>query len=213
MGLQSVLKSRKGQVFIITAVIFIVVLLMLRLSINVDNIKEKEIELESNLQRKYFDSIKDELVKIVEISYYTPENITYNVFSFSNFSREFFDTHLFDFKLFYLDVVSPKNGNQLNVTVINLLNNTINVSVSINTTPIQSVSWNDIEDYGKRDTYFTIVQGENYVLNVNYSGNLENVTVPTKNGKSVYTGFFDVRLETSKIRYKDKFQKTYTLPI
>jgi hypothetical protein len=69
-----------------------------------------------------------------------------------------------------------------------------------------------IEDASSWNTNFTITQGNNYILVVDYDNNQENITIGTKVNKSVYVGFFDVTLTGSETTYKDKFQKNYTLP-
>jgi hypothetical protein len=73
------------------------------------------------------------------------------------------------------------------------------------------ISFN-VEDSNRWDTNFTITQGNYYTLTVDYNDNQENITIGTKVNKSVYVGFFDITLTGSETTYKDKFQKSYTLP-
>jgi len=40
----------------------------------------------------------------------------------------------------------------------------------------------------------------------------ETITIRTEVNKNVYVGFFDITLIGSETTYKDKFQKSYTLP-
>jgi hypothetical protein len=205
--------KNKGQVFLIAGVLFIVILVILRSTINIEEIEERQRRVEGNFQNKFFKNIVTELQRSAEISYNQPNNITDNVFGFGNFTRKKMADRLFGLEFFYVNTVSPTSGTQLNVSVINLLNKTINISLTLNSTTPQTKSKDDLPDYGKYDATFTITQGENYKLTIDYLDRSENVTVETENGKSVYTAFFDISLAGTEIIYKDKFQKSYTLPV
>jgi hypothetical protein len=99
----------------------------------------------------------------------------------------------------------------MNVTVVNLLNKPINATLQLNgSIPINNSEMGDSSSWS---VSYSITQGETYVLTVGYNGTYsENVTIETKVGKSVYVGFFDVTLTGTETTYKDKFQKSYTLP-
>lgn len=207
------MKKSKGQVFLIAAVLFIVILIILRNSVNVEEIEQRQRRAESSFQNKFFKNTVDELQKSIEISYNQPNNITNHVFGFANFTRKKMDERLFGFEFLYVDTVSPTSGTKLNVSVINLLNETINVNLTLNSTPSQSISQDNLPDYGRFDTSFNIIQGENYKLTINYLNRQENMIIETENGKSIYTAFFDITLTGTETTYKDKFQKSYTLPV
>jgi hypothetical protein len=201
----------KGQMFIIIAVILIAVLIILKTSINTLDIIEKNRELEGNFEHDFFVNTVNELTKTIDISYYQPNKITNNVFEFANFTRKKMTEHLQNFKLLYIGSITPAtSGNDnMNVTVINLLNKLINVTLNLNGVIKSSTN---MEDSTSWDTNFTIAQGNNYILTADYDGNEQNITIGTKVNKSVYVGFFDVTLTGSETTYKDKFQKNYTLP-
>jgi hypothetical protein len=120
-----------------------------------------------------------------------------------------------EFKFLYVECMTPKSSGTatMNVSVINLLNKPINLTLILNVTPQQTRNNDNMADYSIYKTSFNIDQGNNYILTVRYNNTYEeNITVETKTGESMYTGFFDVTLKGFETEYKDKFQKTYTLP-
>jgi len=85
--------------------------------------------------------------------------------------------------------------------------------LTLNSTLIQTSNRDNMADYNRYDTSFSITQGTNYVLTVSYNRTYEeNITIETESEKNKYVGFFDVTLIGSETTYKDKFQKSYTLP-
>ena len=204
--------KNKGQMFLITATIIVVVLILLKASVNLPSMIEKQRELEGRFEQEFFTNIVDESVKTIEISYHQPDNITKNVFDFGKFSRKKMIESSLDLNFLYVSSIIPKeSGNvNMNVTAINLLNKPIDATLQLNGGPI---SFSEIEDSGSWDTTFIINQGENYILTVGYDGIYkENITIETESDESRYIGFFDVTLIGPETTYKDKFQKSYTLP-
>ena len=340
--------------FLITAVIIIVTLIILVTTSNLTNIIQEKRELEGRFEQEFFSNIVDELVKVIDISYYQSSNITNNVFDFGNFTRKKMIERLLNFEFLYVGSMTPdSSGNvTMNVTVINLLNKPISATLRLNTTGDKEMlptyawklsdnsdvtafvnksdnvyatevcldddcstydirinfttsetwenvtiewvisetvdtgylrCWNgaiwsliastnsisdenttaslsgcsntggnytfrvyaidtheigiglagvsisidyifinrtepnlkssEMADYSRWDTNYTITQGKNYILTVGYDGTYEeNVTITTKSNESIYVGFFDITLIGSETTYKDKFQKSYTLP-
>jgi hypothetical protein len=205
----------KGQMFIITAVIMIVVLIILKTGVNIPDIMQKNRELEGKFEHDFFINVADELTKTIDISYHQSINITNNVFDFANFTRKKMTEHLQDFQFLYVSCITPKSSgtDTMNVSLINMLNKSINATLQISTSPMQSSNNDNMLDMSIWNTNFTITQGNNYILTVGYNGTYsENITIQTKINGSVYIGFFDTTLIGSETTYKDKFQKNYTLP-
>ena len=202
----------KGEMFLITATIVVVILILLKASVNLPDIVERERQLEGRFEQEFFINTVNELIKTIEISYHQPENITKNVFSSGNFMRDKMIGRLIDFNFLYVGSITPKeNGNvRMNVTVINLLNKPINATLQLNDDPI---SFSEVADSESWDTSFTIVQGMINILTIGYNGTYEeNITIQTEMNESGYIGFFDITLIGLETTYKDKFQKSYTLP-
>jgi hypothetical protein len=207
-----VLMRNKGQMFLITATILIVILVLLRTSVNLPEILQNEKELNSRFEKEFFQNTADELVKVIDISYHQPSNITNNIFNFGNFTRKKMTEKLQNFKFLYVGAITPVSGNDvMNVTVINLLNKSINATLQLNS--LTPVNYSQMLDSTSWTTNYSINQGQTYTLIVGYNGTYsENMTIQTKTNKSVYVGFFDITLTGSETTYKDKFQKNYTLP-
>ena len=196
--------------FLITSVIIVIVLIILKASVNLPDILQQKREVEGRFDKEMFENVKSELVKAIEISYHQSTNITRNVFDFANFTRKKMKVRLFDFRLLYVGSITPESGLDMNVTLINLLDKSINASLSLNGSTqnkdnmLDSSSWN---------TSFVITPGQDYILTVSYNNTYEsNITIQIASGKSKYIGFFDVSLKVLETTYKDKFQKSYTLP-
>jgi hypothetical protein len=205
-----ILLRQKGQMFLISSVVIVIVLILLRFSINLPDVVHNKKDIEGKIVRETFENIKTELVKTIEISYHQSNNITSNVFDFSNFTRKKMNERLLDFKLLYIGSITPESGSDMNVTVINLLKESINASLNLN----GSLQNNDnILDSTNWITTFTIVSGQDYILTVSYNDTYQsNITIETESGKSKYIAFFDIFLTGLGTTYKDKFQKSYTLP-
>lgn len=204
--------KKKGQIFLITSVIFIAIIIILKISFNPNEIEVKRSEAEYNFRIKYFSNINKEILKSVEISYNQPTNITKNLFSFANFTRNKMNEKGFDYEIILITSVSPKFENILNVTVINLLNRTIDVNLTLNSTPQQSTIINGLVDYGISQITFNINQDQVYKLNAKYMDHENGIIIVTKNGKSIYTLFTDTKISDGEIEYKDKSQNSYNLP-
>ena len=205
--------KNKGQMFLITAAIIIVILVLLKTGINLPDILQREKELKSRFEKEFFLNIVDELVKVIDISYHQSSNITNNVFDFGNFTRKRMTERLQSFGFLHVGAITPvsSGSDTMNVTYVNLLNKPINATLQLNSfTP---VNYSEMSDSTSWTTNYSITQGQTYDLIVGYNGTYsENVTIQTKTNQSVYIGFFDITLTGSETTYKDKFQKNYTLP-
>lgn len=203
----------KGQMFLIAATIIIIVLVLLKTGINLPDILQREKELKSRFEKKIFSNIVDELVEVVDISYYQSSNITNNVFDFGNFTRKKMTEKLQNFDFLFVGSITPASTGSaiMNVTVVNLLNKPINATLQLDSlTPIND---SEMVDSSSWTTNYTITQGQTYTLIIGYNGTYsENVTIDTKVNKAIYVGFFDITITGSETTYKDKFQKNYTLP-
>ena len=203
--------KNKGQMFLITSVIIVVILIILKASVNLPSIIEEKKQLESRFEDEFFTNIANCLLEVTEISYHQPENITRNIFDFANFTRKTMNERLLTFNFLYVDTITSYSSSKMNVTVVNLLNKPINISLSLNDS--QSDSMNNINDSTSWNANFNINPGSNYILTIFYNNQFEeNLTILTKITKNTYSGFFDITLTGSEATYKDKFQKSYTLP-
>ena len=203
--------KNKGQMFLISSIIIIVILVILKVSVNLPNVIEEKKEFESRFEKEFFTNIENNLQRVTEISYHQPENITTNVFDFANFTRKTMNERLSTFNFLYVDAITSYSESKMNVTVINLLNKPINVSLVLNDSQYDTMD--NINDVSSWITNFNINPGDDYILTIFYDNQFEgNLTVLTKMAKNTYSGFFDVTLIGSEETYKNKFQNSYTLP-
>jgi hypothetical protein len=201
--------KNKGQMFFITSVILVIVLVVLRTTVNLPDIVQQKREMEGRFEQEFFSNIANELVRVIKISYYQENNITRNVFDFANFTKEKMNERTLNFKFLYVSSITLITESRMDVTVINLLGKSINVTLTLNDSQVDNR--NDISDFGTWYTNFTITPGNGYVLSISYDSQPQNITIITDDQKSVYVGFFDINLIGSETTFKDKFQKTYIL--
>jgi hypothetical protein len=204
----------KGQLFIITGVIVVIVIILLKNSLSLVEILENKRYLESGLENLEFKNIEDEIVKTVQISYTQKENITGNVNNFAKFVRSSLSARMVELNGFFVE--SIYSDSQLNTTVFNFLGNEINfLNLTLNTSTPQSQLFYAIEDGALRETNFTFDAQGNYSLKIFYNTSYENTTeeiiISYEAGKSKFTGFFDLRLISSRGEYRDKFTETFDL--
>lgn len=211
MGIQ--LKN-KGQIFLILAVITVVVLILLRLTVNLPDITQRERKLQGAFERKFFTNSIEELKKTVEISTNQPVNITTNVFDFANFTRNRMIERLSDFEMLYVSTWTQKTGSQMNVSVINLLNQHLTMTLTLNSSPALTQTNSSLFNMSRWDTNFSISPGTDYKITIRYNNTYgENVTMRTLNGQGFFTSYFDATLRGKEATYKNKFQKTYRLRV
>jgi len=196
--------KKKGQIFLIAASVFIVVLLIIKVGFDASDIDRKIANIEYDYTQQYFYNINREIFKSVEICYNQPENVTSNVFDFLNFTRKTMEGKNYNFNLFL--VISSSLNNELNVTVINFLGE--NVDVNLTLIPSFQSKSSLVNDYGLYKTTFDISGNDNYKMIVKYADKESNVTISKDKGVT-YTVFSDIAISNDQIQYKDKSQNSY----
>ena len=202
---------KKGQMFLIAAAIISLILILLKMGINLPEIIQKERELEGRFEEEFFANIDREFPKVVEISLHKPFEIAHNVLDFASFMDIEMKKRLFNLEFLFSGALVNKTTQRINVTIINFLGGTINVTMELNGTV--STNCNSILiDEGKTCTdEFSFSPGSTYILLLIHNTTQENITIVTRADKSTYVGFFDVTLKGRETIYKDKFQKSYNL--
>jgi len=201
--------KNKGQMFLLTSVIMVILLIALKISSNVPDILEKERKLHGDFETEFFINSVDELSEAIRISAHQ-SNISTNVYDYSNFTRTKLTERLLTFNMLFVGVNANHSTNQMNITVLNFLNENINAVLTMNGS---SDSQNNIADQGIWETNFSYTDGNLYVLYISYDSGAynESITLDTPTNKNRYYGFFDVELVGTESTYKDKFQKSYKL--
>lgn len=195
---------KKGQMFLITASILITVLLILAASVNISQPKLNRIYIESSIEDKIFENIKEEVNKSVIYSFY--DNINENVLDFLKFVRNYAKGRGFIFSGIYLGIYY-NNSNFVNISFINVWNEAINVTLKINSTNEQTDNF-VINDGEIHNTIFNVTIEENYLLTILFNEYKEDINISTKNTTSSYTYFFDIRMISSLGTRREKYVNT-----
>jgi hypothetical protein len=209
----------KGQMFLILAVVIIVIVILLKASLNVASILEMKKYLESGFERMEFQNLRDEIVKVIQISY-NQTNITANINEFVKFARTSFGSRAIDLNGIFVETIHPTVAEAadttMNVTVYNFLGTDLRyLNLSLNGT---ERTYSSVSDNSIVNTNFNInvPYAKNYTLWIFYNTSMANYsdifTIPIEIGKRKFVGFFDLRLVSSRSENRDKFIETVTLP-
>lgn len=196
----------KGEMFLLLTIAIVSGLLIIKATTTVPELLERKKISETTLVKKIYDNIVEELKNVPRISANDKENITTNVFDFANFTQRKMSERFLGFKFFFVGSLARTN-NIMNTSVLNLLEEQKNVTLSLNGTIRNSL----VDKNSRWDTYFDISSGSTYVLTVSFGNYTESITIKTKNNKDVYVGFFDVYLESEESIHRNKLQETYVL--
>jgi len=205
--------------FLVLSVIIITTLILLKTSLNAASVLETKNYLESGFERTEFQNVRDEISKVIQISY-NQTNITGNLNEFVRFARNSFGSRAMDVNGIFIETVHPTvlaaTDTRLNVTVYNFLGSSLKyLNLSLNGT---EKTFFDIIDNKVVETSFTInaPSSQNYILwifyNTSTTNSSESFTIPVEIGKRKFVGFFDLRLVSSRSENRDKFIEIVTLP-
>ena len=205
----------KGQFFLISGLIVIIVLLLIKSSLNLAEIIENKRSLEVSLERKEFSNIRDELMNTIELSY--NRNETKNVENYIVYVRQRLKFRAVDLDGIAIESsftrVTSGSDTGLNVTVMNFLGETISsLNVTFSYDGSSQTSSNVVDNTTvKKDFTFSTVSDVNYTLTVNYATSTESkqysIQIPVEIGKSKFIGFFDLRAKSLRAETKDEFSK------
>lgn len=211
--------GKKGQMFLIAAVVIIASMVIIKFNMAGPAAKKQQETLEVRFEHDIFENIKTEFDNTLRFSYYTPQAMTENVFDFANFTESKMAGHSMGFTFLYVGVISNSTTNTLNVSLINMLDNSIDANFTLNDSSTQSNATVGIVNYEQWDTDYAITVGDTYQLDLTYNSTsgdastskTESVTVKTKKNKDVYVGFFYIVLESEDATHAGNYQKTVNI--
>lgn len=208
----------KGQLFIITGLIIIVILTGLKSSLSLSKVLEQQRTLVEGLDALSFSNARSEMIRTLQISYNSTTNMTNNLINFDGFLRDTltgqgveFDSLLIE--SYYPSLAANTNTN-LNVVVYNSLGTQLQF---LNLTYNGASATTSVGSQGTYQTTFTIntATSTNQSLLVFYNTSTasqsENITIPLNIGNSTYISFFDLRYISFRGQQSDKF--TYIVRI
>lgn len=209
----------KGQMFLIGSIIVVIVLVLIKTSINVADVLEKKKFLEAGLEKREFANLRSEVVK----ASYNAVNYTQNMTNSTNSFVSFLESKLAG-RTVTLDGVTVNSayGNltastsiPLNVTFYNFFD--VDVSrliLNLSTDYNLPVNFSSIAAGTTVATQFTLnlASTRNLSLWVFYELPTEkvtaNVTIPAEIGKTKFVGYFDLRMVTERGTIRDRFFET-----
>lgn len=210
----------KGQIFIIIAVVTIVVIVLIKTSLNLISILENKRFVELGLERLEFQNLRKELSKLLQVSY-NLTNISTNVNDFMSFAKEAFlnrATILTGIGLTASFTQVTRNIDiPLNVTVMNYLDEDIvSLNLSFNNSQQNFTSFAKSSVLVTNFT-FTTQSDVNFSLILNYTAtslnSSENITIPVEINTTKFVGFFDVKISSYRLEQRDKFTETIILNV
>ncbi|MEM5773136.1 MAG: hypothetical protein QXL86_02825 [Candidatus Aenigmatarchaeota archaeon] len=203
----------KGQFFLISGAIVVVVLLLIKGSLNLTQIIENKRSLEVSMERKEFLNLKQQLIKTIEYSY--NKNESEKIENYLNYVRGRLKSRTMDLTGIAIEStyknVTASVDSSLNVTVYNLLGETItNLTLDFNGSIEQFYNIED-EKSVESSFIFNTNLDVNYTLTVNYTTSKESkqyrILIPVEVGRSKFIGFFDLRIKGFRVENKDEFSK------
>ncbi|MEM5799088.1 MAG: hypothetical protein QXZ43_00235 [Candidatus Aenigmatarchaeota archaeon] len=194
----------KGQVFLLSSAIIIVVLTIIELNF-LDLYRSNRINIyRYNYETDYIYTIEKEIFLSSSIS---NQSCLENFIDFLNFEKNFLYSKNYNINTFVAFVSYYKNiDNKINLTLINYMNKDFNVEIYINSTPQQSDSifLKNNKNYSK---LFDIDPQKDYILTIKYLEEF-NMTLSFKENHAIFI-FIDINVSSENINYIDKSQKIY----
>jgi len=203
----------KGQFFLISGVVVILVLFLIKSSLNLSQIIENKRNLEVSIERKEFLNIKNSLIRTVEYSY--NKNETEKIINYINYVREKLWGKAVELNGILIGLslknVTANSENIMNFTVYNFLGETIqSLNLTFNSS---SQVFSNVADGSSVNGNFTFTPSSdgNYTLTLNYTTKTENkqqeIQVEVEIGKNKFIGFFDLRMKSMRTENRDEFSK------
>jgi len=204
----------KGQFFLISGIVIVVVLLLIKNSLDLAQIIENKRSLETSMEKKEFLNVKDELLKTIDYSY--NKNESEKIENFIVYVRQRLKAKAIELDGIAIETevnnVVENSPVSLNVTIFNFLGENIqslNLNFSCNGS---SQSLSNIPDNSSRRVEFTFIgSNENCSLNVNYTTPKESkqykIQILVEIGKNKFFGFFDLRMKGLTSEIRDEFLK------
>lgn len=205
----------KGQFFLISAIVVVVVLFFIKSSLNLAQIIENRRYLEVGLERREFSNIRNELINTIELSY--NKNETANIEGYVVYIRQRLKSRAVELNGIAVESifrnVTSGSATGLNITVMNFLGmniQTLNLTFSYDGS---SQVFSNVADNSsvRNDFTFTTSSNVNYTLTVNYTTSAESkrysIQIPVEMGESKFIGFFDLRMKSLRSENSDQFSE------
>lgn len=211
--------ASKGQVFVIGAIIIVLVLVLIRTSINVADIIQEKNYIEAGLERTEFANLRNEVPKSTYNTINNTGNMTNTTVSFIAFAEEKLAGRTLQFDgvavISIYNTLPASTDTQLNVTLYNFFeDNMNNAIVNLSTNFNSPATFANVSSGTTRSTAFTLnlASSQNLTMWIFYdvSGvyHVQNVTIPAEIGRSKAVNYYDLRLKSERGTISDRFAET-----
>ncbi|TAL47459.1 hypothetical protein EPN87_02865 [archaeon] len=211
---------RKGQMFIIMAIIIVTVLVLLKTRMNLSEILMNKGTLESDLSQLKLGNIVSEEKNNLQVNYLQNMSMMNNVVNFTNFVRSVESSNAETLNSFiigsYIANTTASTNTNINITVYNVMGMPVDANITF-TYDNSVANFTNLPDASSTSQNFTFstASNANYFLLVTYATAAEiqtaNITLPVTIGNSKFIGFYDIRLATNTGTYTSRFVQNITL--
>lgn len=208
----------KGQMFIIAALIMVVVIIGLKANLSFQKILENQRYLVAGFDSLEFSNIRTEMVKVLQMSYNSPTNMTDNLNNFNSFVHDVLASKSVEFNSLLVESFYPNltanTNTTLNITVNNLLGTDmklLNLTFGGTTQTFSLTNQRILTTSFVINTAVSVNQTLTIVYSTYSTTQTETLTIPLTIGSSKHVTFFDIRYITSRGQQSDKFTNTLTL--
>jgi len=200
--------GNKGQMFLIAAIVIVSSIVILKFNMASPSATRQIITMKARFEGSIFENMMNELNNTLRFSADVPTNITDNMFDFANFTETKINSRSLKFKMVYVGSISNYTTNAVNSTVINMMDDAVDVSITLNGV---TEAKDGLADYGTWETNITVSPGTTYTMTFVHGSSTESITIKTKKKKDVYTGYFYVVLESEYATHINEWTKTFNL--
>lgn len=204
----------KGQMFLLTAAIVVMLLVSLKAYVNLQQITNQKDILEVNLEGLVFRNIANEISQVIKYSAIDSNHVSDNAIDFINFTRSGMQRQGYNLQGVFVGAKANSTNQTMNITVLNFRGeNNLNFTIKLNT-PSPQINSTTLGDFNYWTNNLTFTPGNTYNLTISLpdKGYEQNITVETRGNKDIYVGFYDFTLNTGNADHRKIFQQTIKFP-
>lgn len=208
----------KGQVFLIGAIIIVLVLVLIRTSVNVADVVQRKNFIETGLERTEFDNIRSEVIKSASNAINDTQEIANETNSFVAFAEDKLNGRTLQLDgatvIVTYENLQESTDTDLDVTLYNFFDaDMLNATLNLSTDFSSPTNFNTTAAGETESAQFTLNLGssQNLTLWVFYevSGRqyVQNVTIPAEISKTKSVVYADLRMTSERGTLSDRFSE------
>ncbi|MBI4896397.1 MAG: hypothetical protein HY832_02515 [Candidatus Aenigmarchaeota archaeon] len=200
----------KGQMFLIAALLLVIGLVLIKGFITTSQVTDEQARLDQSLDEKKIQNIEREYEEMIALSTLsTTPNVT-AVQYLSNFSSWLRDIE--DIKILSLAVFMNGSTQQFSVSVVNYLDDKINVTINVTNSTVTGAAIGTLNDKTNSTTSFSAAMNGSINITLTYLLQGTNVQeqIAVDSTKNTGAGFFDIQLTGDPaFRIKRTYNRTW----